>query len=318
MSLKCRPNEIRIVRVYDAPLATVWDAWTDPEQVAQWWGPRGFTLTHHSKDLRTGGHWAYTMHGPDGTDYQNKTLYHEVIPYQRLVYDHGGNDDRDPLFRVTVVFSETNGKTTLDMTSTLPSAEQAEQMKKFIKQAGGNGTWDRLAEYLGKKLHGKDVFVTNRSLDAKPETVFQMWVDPNHLQQWLPPKGFSMEFFRSEIKEGASTFYRMANAQGAEMFGRSIYRQIIPNRQIVTAQQFVDAEENVIRHPFAKHWPETMISTIVFEPEGDGGTRVTLTTECAEGTSPAELEAFLKERPGMHAGWGGSLDALADLLKKRS
>ncbi len=99
MSGKNKPNELYITRLYDAPVKAVWDAWTDPKKVALWWGPRGFTLTTHSKDLRTGGHWSYTMHGPDGTDYQNKTLYLEVEKYSRLVYDHGGNDDRPPLFR---------------------------------------------------------------------------------------------------------------------------------------------------------------------------------------------------------------------------
>ena len=88
----------------------MWDAWTDPEQVAQWWGPRGFTLTTHSKDLRTGGHWNYTMHGPDGTDYPNTTKYLEVEKHAKLVYDHGANDDRPPLFRVTVLFSERQAK----------------------------------------------------------------------------------------------------------------------------------------------------------------------------------------------------------------
>jgi uncharacterized protein YndB with AHSA1/START domain len=78
MAAKNKSNEIKITRVYDAPVEAVWDAWTDPEQVAQWWGPRGFTLTTHSKDLRPGGSWAYTMHGPDGTDYPNKTHYFEV------------------------------------------------------------------------------------------------------------------------------------------------------------------------------------------------------------------------------------------------
>ena len=66
MAAKNKSNSINIIRIYDAPVEAVWDAWTDPEQVAQWWGPRGFTLTTHSKDLRPGGHWAYTMHGPDG------------------------------------------------------------------------------------------------------------------------------------------------------------------------------------------------------------------------------------------------------------
>jgi uncharacterized protein YndB with AHSA1/START domain len=88
--------------------------------VAGWWGPRGFTLTTHSKDLKPGGSWNYTMHGPDGVDYPNKAHYLEVEKYSKLVYDHGGNDDRPPLFRVTVLFSEIKGKTKMEMSMTLP------------------------------------------------------------------------------------------------------------------------------------------------------------------------------------------------------
>src|SRR4029077_19391352 len=113
MAANAKSNEIRITRVYDAPVEAVWDAWTDPEQVAQWWGPRGFTITTHSKDLRAGGHWNYTMHGPDGVDYPNSTKYFVVEKHAKLVYDHGGNDD--PLFRVTVLFTEIKGKTRMEM-----------------------------------------------------------------------------------------------------------------------------------------------------------------------------------------------------------
>ena len=95
MSAKNRSNEINIIRIYDAPVDAVWDAWTDPEQVAQWWGPRGFSITTHSKDLRAGGSWVYTMHGPDGVDYPNSTAYLEVEQDAKLVYDHGANDDRN-------------------------------------------------------------------------------------------------------------------------------------------------------------------------------------------------------------------------------
>src|SRR6478752_3467991 len=90
MPAASKSSEIRITRVYDAPVDAVWDAWTDPAQAAQWWGPRGFTLTTHAKDLRVGGHWTYTMHGPDGADFHNKTKYFEVEPQRKLVYDHGG------------------------------------------------------------------------------------------------------------------------------------------------------------------------------------------------------------------------------------
>src|SRR5262245_50582548 len=188
-----KTNELRITRIYDAPVRAVWDAWTDLEQVARWWGPRGFTLTTHSKDLRPGGHWVYTMHGPDGMDYPNKTEYLEVEKHAKLVYDHGGNDDRPPLFRVIVLFSEVKGKTKMDMIMTLPTPEAAAQTADFIKKAGGNSTWDRLAEYLEKEDSGKEIFIINRSFDAPIDTVFEMWTNPKHLAKWMGPAGSTME-----------------------------------------------------------------------------------------------------------------------------
>lgn len=197
MPVTSKSNELKLTRLYDAPIEAVWDAWTDPEQVAQWWGPRGFTLTTHSKDLRPGGTWKYTMHGPDGVDYPNITRYLEVEQHKKLVYDHGANEEREALFRVTVLFSESNGKTKMDMTMSLPTPEAAEETRKFVKEAGGYATWDRLAEYLEKESSGKDQFVVNRSCDASIDTIFDMWTDPEHISQWLPPVGFSMEFIRA-------------------------------------------------------------------------------------------------------------------------
>src|SRR5579872_2600922 len=109
MASKTQSSEIKLIRILEAPVQAVWDAWTDPKEAAQWWGPRGFTLTTHGKDLRPGGSWRYTMHGPDGVDYPNKTSYFEVEARAKLVYDHGAGEDRPPLFRVTVLFSETQG-----------------------------------------------------------------------------------------------------------------------------------------------------------------------------------------------------------------
>ena len=142
MSARSKPNEIRITRVYDAPVRDVWEAWIDPEKVAKWWGPRGFTLTTKSKDVRPGGKWIYTMHGPDGTDWPNIATYHEVVPMKRLVYDHGGNEDRPKLFTVTATLEESNGKTTLDMTMALDTPEQAAETRGFIKQDNFGVTQD--------------------------------------------------------------------------------------------------------------------------------------------------------------------------------
>ena len=310
---KSKSNEIRITRVYDAPVKAVWDAWVDPKQAAHWWGPRGFTITTHSKDLRPGGSWVYTMHGPDGVDYPNKAYYFEVEKHAKLVYDHGATDDRPPLFRVTVLFSESGGKTTLDMTMALATPEAAEETRKFIKKAGGNSTWDRLAEYLAKEEAGKELFVINRTFDAPIDVMFDMWTDPKHFAQWLPPTGFTMEFIRADIKPGGSSFFMMTNGQ-FKMYGRAKYLEIRKPDRIVYTQQFVDEKENISRHPGAPTWPETMLTTVILTPEGADQTRVTVTWEAYGPTKPEELQAFLNERGGMTKGWTGSFDKLEDYL----
>src|SRR5262245_39520444 len=277
MVARNKSNEIRITRLYDAPVKAVWDAWTDPEQVAQWWGPRGFTITTHSKDLRPGGHWNYTMHGPDGTDYPNSTIYHEVEPGRKLVYDHGGNADRPPLFRVTVLFVDLDGKTKMDMTMTLATPEAAEETYKAIKKHNGNSTWDRLAEYLEHESSGKEKFVINRSFDAPLDVMFQMWTDPNHFAKWLAPTGFTMHFIRADIRPGGSSLYYMSNDAGMKMYGRAEYLSVEKPKRISYTQQFCDENEKLSRHPMSPTWPATMLTTVELTSEGPDRTRVTVT-----------------------------------------
>lgn len=315
MAAKNKSNEIHITRLYDAPVKAVWDAWTDPVQTAKWWGPRGFTITTHAKDLRPGGFWHYTMHGPDGKDWPNRTVYFEVEKYKKLVYDHGANETQPALFRVTVLFSEVKGQTKMEMTMTLPTPEAAEQTRGFIKAAGGNSTWDRLAEYLEKESSGREKFVINRSFDAPLATMFEMWTNPKHIAQWVPPTGMTMEFIRSDIKPGGSTFYFMTG-HGMKMYGRSNYLDIRSPDQIVYTQQFVDENEKISRHPMAPTWPETMLTTVQLTAEGPEQTRVTITWEVHGNATPEELAAFVKEKGGMTQGWSGSFDKLDAYLEK--
>lgn len=310
-------SEIKIIRIFNAPVKTVWEAWTDENQVAQWWGPRGFTLTTHSKDLREGGHWHYTMHGSDGTDYINKTKYFEVVKESKLVYDHGGNDEQAPLFRVTVLFFQQGSKTKMDMTMTLPSPEAARDIKLHIKNANGNSTWDRFAEYLEKHETGHEKFIIARSFDAPIETMFDMWTDPVHLTKWAPPAGATMELLQADIKVGGGTFYKMVwGNSGMALYGRARYLEILPPTSIIYTQQFCDENENISRHPMVPVWPETMLTHVTFDDETPNRTRVTVTWEPYGDVQPEELEAFIKLREGMTQGWTGSFDKLESELSK--
>ena len=311
-----KPNEIVLRRIYDAPVKLVWEAWTELEHVEKWWGPRGFTLTTHSKDFRPGGKWIYTMHGPDGTDYPNVTTYHEIVKYEKLVYDHGGNAERQKLFTVTALFKEEKGKTTLTMTSTLPTAEEAVAMRQFIKQAGGDSTWDRLGEYLSKQSADKEQFFITRSFDADIETMYDMWSRPEHIAKWLPPTGATMRYLRAEPQVGATSFYSMTFTDGPTIYGLIKYLAFERPNRIVYTQQFCDENERVMRPPFFKNWPETMLTTVELVAEGPDRTRAAVRWEPHDFTD-ADINEFISQRNGMTMGWTGSFDKLDALLAIR-
>ena len=108
-------RSIVVTRVFDAPRDLVFKAWIDPAHIAVWWGPNGFTTTIHQMDVRPGGVWRFIMHGPDGVDYPNRIVYTEILPPERLAYDHGDDvEGASPSFHVTVTFAEEDGKTSID------------------------------------------------------------------------------------------------------------------------------------------------------------------------------------------------------------
>ena len=307
-------NEIRIQRRYDAPVALVWAAWTEEQHVGQWWGPRGFSITTEHKELRAGGTWAYTMHGPDGKDWPNFTRYHEVVPRERLVYDHGATSaDAAPMFRVIATFREVDGMTELDMRMMLPSVEAAREARVFIKAAGGNGTWDRLAEFLEKQRTAREIFVINRSFETPLATMWKMWSTPEHIAAWLPPTGFTMTFKRVDLREGGEGFYAMGNGQFT-MYGRVEYLELRAPERMQYLQSFADEHGQLSRHPGAPVWPAKMLTTVTLAAEGPAVTRVTVRWEPYGAATADEIAAFVKERGGMTQGWTGSFDKLEAAL----
>ncbi|EQA46590.1 hypothetical protein LEP1GSC050_0162 [Leptospira broomii serovar Hurstbridge str. 5399] len=143
-------REISTTRIFNAPRDLVWRVWTDPNHVAQWWGPNGFTNTVHEMSVKPGGVWRITMRGPDGVDYPNKIVYLEVIKPERLVYSHGSGDEENPGdFHVTVTFTERNGKTELSMRGLFKSAKERDQAaKEYGAIEGLKQTMDRLEQFL--------------------------------------------------------------------------------------------------------------------------------------------------------------------------
>jgi len=142
-------NDLKFTRTFDAPREMVFKAWTDPKQIAKWFGPRHFTTTVQEHNATPGGLSRIVMHGPDGKDYPAKAIFREVVRPERLsmssfVIDAKGNEVMETL--ITATFEEKNKKTTL--TVTVKVVKSTPEAKPYLSgmEEGWKQTLDKLEE----------------------------------------------------------------------------------------------------------------------------------------------------------------------------
>lgn len=138
-------REIVIVRELRASRELVFDAWTNAEQLAKWWGPQGFTTTFKTFEPRPGGTWTFTMHSPDGVDFPNTNIFVEVDRPKRIVFKH----DVFPHFLATASFEELDhGRTRLTYRTVFDETDAVFEKVKIYAAPGAEQTLDRLEELL--------------------------------------------------------------------------------------------------------------------------------------------------------------------------
>jgi len=309
-------RELVITRVFDAPRSLVFQVWTDPKHVAQWWGPHGFTNPVCELDVRHGGAIRIHMRGPDGTVYPMTGVYQEIVEPERLVFTSAALDkEGNPLFEVlnTVTFVEENGKTTQTL--------QARVVKTTVGAApyleGMNEGWRQTLERLealvaARKNHPtekpaeRDIAIT-RVFDAPRSLVFKAWTVPEHLIRWWAPKGFTTPFCKVNLCVGGVFHYCMRSPEGQDIWGIGVYREIVAPERIVYTDAFADAEGNPVPPAHygmsASHPAETLV-TVTFA-EHVGKTKLTLRHSISES---------VKERGGAEQGWTEMMDRLAEHL----
>jgi uncharacterized protein YndB with AHSA1/START domain len=141
-------REVVSSRLLDAPREVVFRAFVDPEILARWWGPAGFTNRFETFDLRAGGAWRFVMVGPDGTEYPTVSAFEEILPPERIVFWHLEPGHR---FRMTMTFDPAGAGTRLTWRMVFDSAEEVERVGAFIVRANEQN-FDRLAvEVAGMK-----------------------------------------------------------------------------------------------------------------------------------------------------------------------
>lgn len=144
-------------RIINFPVAKVWEAWTDATQLAQWWAPEGFTTTVLKMNVAVNEEWLLTLHGPDGKNYPNKSIFKEVVPLKKIVYEHF-----NPGFIATVTFKAIENATHMQWILAFDTDELFEiVVKTFKANEGLKQNVEKLIAYLTKTSAG-----TNFGVDS--------------------------------------------------------------------------------------------------------------------------------------------------------
>lgn len=159
-------------------------------------------------------------------------------------------------------------------------------------------------------------FEISRVFDAPRDKVWKAWTEAERMKQWWGPKGFVVKQLKLDLRPGGTLHYCLQAPDGSEMWGKMAYQEIVKEKKLVFINSFSDAKGGTTRHPWSKDWPLEMDSTISFEDAGPGKTKVSINWMPAPGSTEAEMKTFDEGRASMKQGWGGTMDQLADNLKK--
>jgi len=228
--------ELVLTRVFKAPRGPVFAAWTEPTQVAQWWGPNGFTNPVCELDVRPGGAVRIHMRGPDGTVYPMTGVYQEIVEPERLVFTSAALDESGkPLFEVlnTVAFVEHDGTTKLTVRARVVKSTAGAAPYLAGMEAG----WTQSLERLGVHLAGTAdrEIVATRVVDAPREHVFEMFTDRQHVARWWGPKGFTSTIDEMDVRPGGVWRFVMHGPDGIDYKNKIVYDEIArPERLVYT------------------------------------------------------------------------------------
>ena len=305
-------NTLVFERRFKAPIDLVFDAWTTLEHLEKWWGPTGFSTTTQLCEIRTGGSWIFTMHGPDGKDYPNKVHFDLVERPHTIQYHHRGDGETgDVQFHVTVQLKERNDNTELVMTMVFPSAEILERVaREYGAIEGGRQTLARLEQLLAEQVNGENTLILTRHFAVSREQVWKAWTDPDHLKRWWGPKDFTAPHISVDLREGGTYLFCMRSEQGRDFWSGGTYLTIREPEILEFTDHFADENGNMVHasaYGFEGVWPHEFIVRVFLE-DLLGETKMTLmhaafpTKQLAEKTK---------------AGWNASFDKMeTDLTPK--
>jgi uncharacterized protein YndB with AHSA1/START domain len=154
--------------------------------------------------------------------------------------------------------------------------------------------------------------VVTRVFDAPRDLVWKALTEPERLEHWWGPKGFTSRVHKLELRPGGTFLYSQRTPDGREMWGKWVYREIVAPERLVIVSSFTDEKGNLARHPFEPNWPLEMLGTSTFiEHRG----RTTLTVRMVPiNATESEQQTFFDGFNFMEEGFAGTFDKLDEYL----
>jgi uncharacterized protein YndB with AHSA1/START domain len=306
-------HELVVTRAFDAPRAQVFKAWSGPERLVRWWGPRGFATVPGKLELGANGAWRAAMRAPAGGRRWLRCAYRELVEPERLAFtwaweDAAGEPGRQTL--VTVNFAEQAGRTRLIV------HQAVLQPPAPAYPTDDRDHWEdrleRLADLLAETPMPEEEamaaspaiaapspaapeLVVTRVLDAPRSLVFKLWTRPEHLARWWGPRGFTLLSSETDVRPGGAWVRCMRAPEGTRHIKRGVYREIAPPERLVFTYVNEAADGRL--------GPETVV-TVTFE-ELDGKTRLTLHQTGFESVGA---------RDAHEGGWTSCLERFAEYI----
>ena len=230
-------RELKLSRTLNAPVELVWEVWTDPHHLKQWWGPEGFSNTIDKMEVKPGGEWDLMMHGPDGTDFKNKSVFREVVPFKKLVYEHLSA----PKFLATIEFEEQGDKTLLNWHMLFESEQVFIQtVKTFKADAGLKQNIQKLQTYLQAQFAiRKELKSTTR---ARTCTYLNF---PGNTEEAF---NFYKKIFKTDFNGGVRRFGDLPNVEGHPSLSEADKKLVLHIELPITGGHMLmatDATENM-------------------------------------------------------------------------
>ena len=139
---------LTLKRTFSAPIHLVWEAWTQPEHIAQWWGPKGMEVNVVEHDFKVGGHWKFIMPMPDGNEFISEGVYSEIIKFKKIVTSANFRPMTEGVI-MQALFEENGDQTHFTFQVIHPTEEYCKQQEAMGFYNGWGTAFDRLEGFVG-------------------------------------------------------------------------------------------------------------------------------------------------------------------------